>query len=229
MEKFAKSKIIPSLGALLLCFAFPNIASADIELYDYGINVDGTVDAGVPGFVDPILLGLDPNGLGTMQFTITGTGDHSFSAFFDFEIDEQANTFFNESGSANGALTVGQSWEIDEPGYLFGDIYDNMLDNTLDNTNSVPAGQEDDVSFALGWDFDLLDGQVATIMLMLGLQSPTSGFYLEHTDLDSAESIYYSSTLAIGLSPIPVPAAIWLFGSGLVGLVGFSRRKQKSS
>jgi hypothetical protein len=27
-------------------------------------------------------------------------------------------------------------------------------------------------------------------------------------------------------SPVPVPAAIWLFGSGLLGLVGVSRRKR---
>jgi hypothetical protein len=28
------------------------------------------------------------------------------------------------------------------------------------------------------------------------------------------------------ISAIPVPAAVWLFGSGLVGLVGFARRKK---
>lgn len=28
-------------------------------------------------------------------------------------------------------------------------------------------------------------------------------------------------------SPVPVPAAVWLFGSGLVGLIGFARRRKK--
>ena len=32
-------------------------------------------------------------------------------------------------------------------------------------------------------------------------------------------------TLAIDLAPIPVPAAVWLFGSGLLGLVGVARRR----
>jgi hypothetical protein len=27
---------------------------------------------------------------------------------------------------------------------------------------------------------------------------------------------------------IPVPAAVWLFGSGLLGLVGIARRKKKA-
>ena len=27
-------------------------------------------------------------------------------------------------------------------------------------------------------------------------------------------------------SPVPVPAAVWLFGSGLLGLIGAARRKE---
>ena len=33
------------------------------------------------------------------------------------------------------------------------------------------------------------------------------------------------STLAVDLAPIPVPAAVWLFGSGLLGLVAVARRR----
>lgn len=32
-------------------------------------------------------------------------------------------------------------------------------------------------------------------------------------------------TFAIEVSPVPLPAAIWLFGSGLIGLIGIARRK----
>jgi len=31
------------------------------------------------------------------------------------------------------------------------------------------------------------------------------------------------------VAPIPVPAAVWLFGSGLVGLVGVARRRRKAA
>ncbi len=27
-------------------------------------------------------------------------------------------------------------------------------------------------------------------------------------------------------TPVPIPAAVWLFGSGLLGLIGFSKRKK---
>jgi hypothetical protein len=30
----------------------------------------------------------------------------------------------------------------------------------------------------------------------------------------------------VDLAPVPVPAAVWLFGSGLIGLVGIARRKK---
>ena len=45
---------------------------------------------------------------------------------------------------------------------------------------------------------------------------------------------YTSSTKGIALvrgesvNPVPVPAAIWLFGSGLLGLVGIARRKKSA-
>jgi hypothetical protein len=32
--------------------------------------------------------------------------------------------------------------------------------------------------------------------------------------------------LRIGLSPVPVPAVVWLFGSGLLGLIGVARRRK---
>lgn len=31
-----------------------------------------------------------------------------------------------------------------------------------------------------------------------------------------------------GMAPIPLPAAVWLFGSGLLGLMGIARRKKKA-
>jgi hypothetical protein len=42
-------------------------------------------------------------------------------------------------------------------------------------------------------------------------------------DVTGAEIV--GRTLAIDVAPIPVPAAAWLFGSGLLGLVGVARRR----
>lgn len=35
-------------------------------------------------------------------------------------------------------------------------------------------------------------------------------------------------SLAGSVTPVPVPAAVWLFGSGLLGLAGIARRKKKA-
>jgi len=32
--------------------------------------------------------------------------------------------------------------------------------------------------------------------------------------------------IRVDFNPVPVPAAVWLFGSGLIGLVGVARRKK---
>lgn len=36
---------------------------------------------------------------------------------------------------------------------------------------------------------------------------------------------YVASALVRDVSPVPVPAAVWLFGTGLLGLIGVTRRK----
>ena len=40
--------------------------------------------------------------------------------------------------------------------------------------------------------------------------------------------LYSNSGLAFPPSPVPVPAAVWLFGTALIGLVGFSKRRKSA-
>jgi hypothetical protein len=47
---------------------------------------------------------------------------------------------------------------------------------------------------------------------------------------DTSSDPYQSSTLTFGfapsVSPVPVPAAVWLFGTALIGLIGFGKRRK---
>ena len=49
-------------------------------------------------------------------------------------------------------------------------------------------------------------------------------------DVTTGQTIFFEADTEVWLgsqiSPIPVPAAVWLFGSGLIGLVGVARRKK---
>jgi hypothetical protein len=44
----------------------------------------------------------------------------------------------------------------------------------------------------------------------------------------TAQYFDHSVVLQAGVEPVPVPAAVWLFGSGLVGLIGVGRRRGKA-
>jgi hypothetical protein len=224
---------ISILVFVMLFWGASGAMGASINLYDWAFHVSGTnykYENGdtLPGIFDSSSFDFI-TGLGSIKATITVTGSHTLIAFLDHEIVEEFNTYFNEYG-VGGTAASGQSWEIDEPGYVFGNIYGNVLSGALDNTNAVPEGSEDDVSMALGWDFSLAAEQKAIIRFMVSQNMPDSGFYLTQVDPDSDISLYFSSTLEVigtggEVPPIPEPSTIFLLGAGLIGL-GVAGRKR---
>ena len=230
------------LAATVLAVAPATPARAvTIDLFEWIVNVDGTIADS--SFGDPLPGGVNAagfnttTGLGSISVSLNSAGAHFVGLFVDDEIDEAINSFFNEFGSTTGAPVAGERWEIDEPGFAFGDIFDhinnsnNVGGSLLDNANGVPAGLEDDVSMALGWDYTLAAGQTSAISFLISEIRPISGFYLTQTDPDSQASIYFSSTLDIrtpGGAVIPEPGTIALYGLGL-GLAAIAglRRQQR--
>jgi len=62
--------------------------------------------------------------------------------------------------------------------------------------------------------------------------------YIQHFDLysdgnldllDDTESNQFSGSFLVRQSPVPIPTAVWLFGSGLIGLVGMRKKPSKLS
>ncbi len=222
---------------LLLFFASAPAGATTLDLYEAIFNIDGkeyvlgdSVSLTANFTMDESAFDAS-TGLGTLSihFSPGTAGDYFIGGFFDHEITEEANyNASDETGEAIGTPVAGQSWEIDEPGYFLGDIYDNLLNGTLDNkifNDKTTAGGEtieDDVSMAMGWNFTLgNERDIATVDFILSDTAPTSGFYLVHTDPDSEYSIYLSSELTI----VPEPGTLLLMGCGLAGLALFGRRQ----
>ncbi|MCB2099496.1 MAG: PEP-CTERM sorting domain-containing protein [Rhodobacterales bacterium] len=224
-----KRLTLAAIGAFGLMTASAN--AAIIGLYQYDANIDGVVSFDI-GFTDPVPGQMDISsfdtltGLGDIKVTVGGSGSHYVGILFDLEIDEAINTYFNENGEAInvGSLLPGQSWEIDEPGFLFGDIATNFDNMALDNSNGVPPGLEDDVSVALAFDFTLGVDQVAVIMFSVSESAPNGGFYIAHNDPDSDATVYYYSTVSIRDIQVPAPGGLALLGLGLIA-AGYLRRR----
>jgi len=221
------------LSVCLLATSIP-ASAATIGLYEAGFNIDGTVPsclndpldsvpepcAGFPSSIDTSDFSLT-TGLGTITFSVTAKGAHQVVGYFDLEFLDSNNSYVNEYGQASGIPLPGQRWEIDEPGFIFGDIYTHVFAGAaaLDNLDSIPgppASSLDDVAMAHGWSFILGATDTATIAFVTSLSAPGSGFYTEQIDPVSGDRVFLQSSLAI--SPIPEPSTWLLMASGLVAL-----------
>ncbi len=220
----------------------PAPARAAPILTDWAFNIHGETYESYPGGTLPG--GFDDSlfdwesGLGELSFLYhpASPGSSSIVAFFDHELSPGTTSFFyNDYGISGGTLSAGQTWEIDEPGYVFGDICLNVLSGSLDNENAVPEGLENDVSLAIGWSFTLSGNEYALIRWRMtpdpSFPAGYTGLYLAQINELSQETLYFTSTLDIYESdpapvPVPEPASMLLFGFGAAGVVAAGRRMQ---
>lgn len=146
----------------------------------------------------------------TYSFTNTtaaAMGSLRFFVLLDAEIDQAANTFFNEYGTLKGVVGRGAAdgspdqWQIDEPGFLTGTLYRNLFLGSLSNSNAIPQGAPNDTSLALGFTLGSLPpGGATTLRVMISENGRSLGsLALVQRDLDPASKTFI--TLSGGLTP----------------------------
>ena len=119
----------------------------------------------------------------------------------------------------------------------FGDISENLLVD-LPSVVGISGPQTDTTGIyhlASNLNGSLrLDGDPAKFVLGISNDGGSS-FIMDSNPVwygnGNAVTLYFDvdederSVLTVDVQPIPVPAAVWLFGSGLLGLVGVARRR----
>ena len=183
-----------------------------IDLFDHSANLDGVKVVAVGASTAPEI-NLDnfdtATGTGMITVTISGEGPHHIGMFVDPEIDETTNGFSNEAGITGGIPVSGQTWEIGEPGFQNGDIFDNFcagaLDNEIAQSPLGPTSVPDDMAMAVAHDFSLAANETAIVKFTLTTSQPASGFFLKCSDPDSTQepSALYLSSMVIIETPPP--------------------------
>lgn len=142
-----------------------------------------------------------------------------------------------ELGNASGAecFSGNNTNEIDASFEMFG-----MDGWVLSENNSIALG-DSTITFSTApvngaksgdWGIDSLAGK-SNIVIVLKAGNGFGAFFLDQTVPDPLAGVWstgkglgHASIYYNNISPVPLPAAAWLFGSALLGLVGVARRKR---
>ena len=164
-----------------------------------GITVDYDTDPG------------EPNGIeGALDFIGTSVNP---SAYFDTD----TNNPYDVDASVTGFIEESTQFLNIAPSVITFDVFQGEFDNPLGTLLEFSA-----VTVGLGELALTVTGGAAAAYF-------TSGTLLfDETIVDGVftDPNFTLTMTATPVSAVPVPAAVWLFGSGLLGMVGIARRRK---
>jgi hypothetical protein len=169
--------------------------------------------------------------IGESQLSVDVTAAGSNQALFTFynvgaDLSSITDVYFDDGtllGIASITNSTGVSFSQDaSPGNLPGGnaVSPSFVATAGFTADSDPAVQPNGVNPGefLGILFDLQSGQdFATVLTSLSTGDLRIGIHVQGFATGGSESF---------VNVVPVPAAVWLFGSGLLGLIGLARRNR---
>jgi hypothetical protein len=190
------------------------IAAADSRLYVIGGS----------GTVQGIGYDLDGDGLyGISDGTNTYTQDNFTDGVLDslgYNIDSLIPT---DSGDLYWGGWYGPNWEL----WHEADGVGGFTDAPDRGTNEYWTATDEYGFAGVHGEWEFSEVGIAGITLedgsWVGWSVAAAG--LDYTDPTDPASIAWTENKQAPLSPVPVPAAVWLLGSGLLGLAGLRRKR----
>ena len=203
MLSFKKSiKVISTLSVILLS------ANANSAIIDFDVSAIGNSVIGGAGRDTGLTFSEGESITGSVNENDYWSANPSRGLFWS-----------NANGLIEDVFATGSDESGKDAGVRIGRQYPRTWShNGLTTTFGTLVGAINNTYFVLGTDFDIVAPESGTLSL----------FYWDNVADDNAGLV----TVSIdnnAVSNVPVPAAVWLFGSGLVGLIGVNRKKAKLS
>lgn len=176
---------------------------------------------------------------------VEGWGSTKLAASFDnnlISVSGQASTEANrniyDQGTAGATASTGGSYEVtfsieEAVDFIFNATQESVYRDSA--SSSLSLQNLDDGSFVFSSDYIGADG-LLTSMIIGTLMPGTYGFNTEFSTSsrtaaghDNDSEIFFLDANLEFVSNVPVPGALWLFISGLLGLLGSSAYRGKAA
>jgi hypothetical protein len=243
-----KTSLSLALTALMGTGAMMGSSIAEAAFFAPNATYTVSVEGGCFAFGDCVEQGLTNVGTGSFTITTDGSGSaFSVGSYSGIAFTATPGGLFETGGTVTGSGTIDDAGKMDLdftgrtgaaqyfPQYA-GNAWN--LDNNTKTGGTTGAYE----GFTTGTDSNLdPDGSGAVVNTLAGINlsfCPVCQAFtgqLVSVGNVGAQWVAFDGTpytevynIAVTPSAIPVPAAVWLFGSGLLGLVGVARRRKSA-
>ena len=197
----------------------PNNLLQQFHVLGFDVDINYTVAGGVAGSGSS---GLTENV--TITNTTGGAGSFTLFQYTDFDLGGSPpyDSLANDVGNGTDSLNYGQNDTISQitGNYV---VQTNGAMTASEESVTVPFPSLTSIGQAVGLEDDLFDGTVTGTSSGDTFTGDAAWIWAYTFNIDAGDSVSISKALV--LETVPVPTAAWLFGSGLLGLVGVARRR----
>lgn len=107
------------------------------------------------------------------------------------------------------------------------DLGTNTLFNMTSTTNNIQFFGA--TIFENVFDTEVVGSSPTHLSVFLPDLGEARDYHLHPQGAAGTDAAYQLTLWAGAAAPVPLPAAAWLFGSGVIGLIGFARRKMNAA